>query len=289
MKLLRRFTIGLALGLWALTAASATVASTGKDFFTVTPCRIFDSRFGDPPVLASGTPRLVTIAGKCGIPANATEVSLNLTAVNATGDGHLTVYDPDLAPPATSVLNFHAHKTRANNAIVTLSTSGQIAVLPTVLGTSATVDVVIDTAGYMASSVTAVADSATVTEDDPATTIDVLANDSNPNALTFSIASVTQPANGTVVITNSGADLTYQPNANYCNTPPGTTLDTFTYTITPGGSTATVSVTVNCVDDPPVAVDDSATVTEDAPATAIAVLANDTDIDGCPSRRSRGA
>ena len=58
--------------------------------------------------------------------------------------------------------------------------------------------------------------------------------------------------------------------------------DTFTYTLAPGGSTATVSVTVTCVDDPPVAVDDSATVVEDAAATTIDVLANDTDVDGGP-------
>ena len=36
--------------------------------------------------------------------------------------------------------------------------------------------------------------------------------------------------------------------------------DDFTYTLTPGGSTATVRVTVTCVDDAPVAVDDTATV-----------------------------
>ena len=66
------------------------------------------------------------------------------------------------------------------------------------------------------------------------------------------------------MITGGGTGLTYQPNPNYCNDPPGTTLDTFTYTLTPGGSTATVSVTVTCVDDPPVAVNDTATVVEDA-------------------------
>ena len=64
--------------------------------------------------------------------------------------------------------------------------------------------------------------------------------------------------------------------------PPGGTPDTFTYTLTPGGSTATVSVTVTCVDDPPMAVNDAATVAEDAAATAIDVLANDTDVDGGP-------
>jgi hypothetical protein len=85
------------------------------------------------------------------------------------------------------------------------------------------------------------------------------------------------------VITGGGTGLTYDPSANYCNEPPGTTPDTFTYTLN-GGSTATVSVTVECVDDPPVAVNDTASVEEGAGATAIDVLANDTDIDGGPKQ-----
>jgi len=125
----------------------------------------------------------------------------------------------------------------------------------------------------------AVNDSKTITEDDPATAINVLANDTDVDGGPKSISSVTQPANGTVVITGGGTGLTYQPNANYCNNPPGTSPDTFTYTLN-GGSTGTVSVTVTCVDDPPTAVNDSKTITEDDPATAINVLANDTDPDG---------
>ena len=128
----------------------------------------------------------------------------------------------------------------------------------------------------------AVDDTATVAEDSGATTIDVLANDVDPDPVGITIASVTQPANGTVVVAADGADLTYQPNADYCNTQTGGSPDTFTYTLTPGGSTATVSVTVTCVDDPPIAVNDSATVAEDDPATTIDVLANDTDIDDGP-------
>jgi hypothetical protein len=128
----------------------------------------------------------------------------------------------------------------------------------------------------------AVDDSATKAEDSGATAIDVLANDTDVDGGSKTIESVTQPANGTVAITNSGADLTYEPDANYCNDQPGTDPDTFTYTLSPGGSTATVSVKVTCVDDPPVAVNDSATVLEDAAATNVSVLTNDTDIDGGP-------
>ena len=107
----------------------------------------------------------------------------------------------------------------------------------------------------------------------------MLANDTDTDGGPISVDSVTQPDNGTVVITNGGDDLTYEPDPNFCNNPPGTTTDDFTYTLAPGTSTATVSVTVTCADDDPVAVDDSATVAEDADATAIDVLANDTDVD----------
>ena len=55
----------------------------------------------------------------------------------------------------------------------------------------------------------AVDDSKTVTEDDPATAIDVLANDTDVDGGPKSVASVTQPAHGTVVITGGGTGLTY--------------------------------------------------------------------------------
>ncbi|MCP3962042.1 MAG: hypothetical protein GY719_29725 [bacterium] len=93
----------------------------------------------------------------------------------------------------------------------------------------------------------AVDDVATVTEDDPATATDVLLNDTDVDAGPISVASVTQPAGGTVV--NNGTDVTYQPNADFCND--GTPTDDFTYTLAPGGSTATVRVTVTCVNDAP--------------------------------------
>ncbi len=125
---------------------------------------------------------------------------------------------------------------------------------------------------------TAADDTATVTEDDPATTIDVLANDTDVDAIT--ITRVTQPTNGTVVITDNGDDLTYEPAPNYCNSGAGPD-DTFTYTIN-GGDTATVSITVTCVDDNPLAVDDAATVLMKVSATTIDVLANDTDVDAGP-------
>jgi hypothetical protein len=142
----------------------------------------------------------------------------------------------------------------------------------------------------------AVNDSATVLEDSGATAIAVLANDTDVDGGAKAIALTTQPAHGTVAITGGGSGLTYAPNANYCNAVSAPSLmsafglagnapasrDTFSYTLSPGGSTATVTVTVICVDDPPVAAGDAVTVAEGSVANALDVLANDTDIDAGP-------
>src|SRR5207249_4633520 len=122
-------------------------------------------------------------------------------------------------------------------------------------------------------------------EDASATSIDVLANDStgpaNESTQTLTITSVTQPAHGTVAITNSGADLTYTPDADY-NGP-----DSFTYTITDNGTTngvldaktdtATVTMTVTPVNDAPVATSGSAASTNEG--TLVSASITFTDIE----------
>ena len=117
-------------------------------------------------------------------------------------------------------------------------------------------------------------DDSVTTDEDMAVTIDVLANDSDADGDTLSINSVTDPANGSVV--NNGSDVTYTPDADFNGT------DSFDYTISDGNggtNTATVTVTVNAVNDDPVASDDSATTDEDT-AVTIDVLTNDSDVDG---------
>lgn len=94
----------------------------------------------------------------------------------------------------------------------------------------------------------AVNDSATVGHDSGANTIDVLANDIDHGA-SLAVASTTNGAHGTAAVTNGGANVAYTPAASYCGP------DSFTYSLTPGGSTATVTVDVLC----PTAVDDSFT------------------------------
>ena len=118
----------------------------------------------------------------------------------------------------------------------------------------------------------AAADAATTTEDTP-TTIDVLANDTDAEDDPLTITSTTDGTDGATAI--AAGQITYTPNPDTNGT------DTFTYTIDDGTgqtSTASVTVAVTAVNDPPTAADDTATTTEDTPTT-IDVLANDTDTD----------
>ena len=137
--------------------------------------------------------------------------------------------------------------------------------------TTATVDV---TVGAVNDPPVAVNDVAT-TDEDTSVTISVLANDSDPDGDALNLASVTQGANGSVTINQNGT-VTYAPDANFNGT------DSFTYTISDGNggsTTATVDVTVNPINDPPVAVNDAATTDEDT-SVIISVLNNDSDPDG---------
>ena len=106
------------------------------------------------------------------------------------------------------------------------------------------------------------------------------ANDTDVDGDTLTITSVSGSTGGTATRSGGGATVTFAPSANLC----GNGAGGFDYTISDGhGGTDSGHVTVNivCVDDAPVANDDTTTVTEDtATDVTAAILANDTDIDG---------
>ena len=119
----------------------------------------------------------------------------------------------------------------------------------------------------------AINDLATTNEDTPVT-ISVLGNDTLDNAatgpLSVSAVGLTAPAHGT--LQRNGNQFIYTPALNYNGS------DSFTYTaIDASGNTdtATVSITINAVNDNPIAVNDSRTMNEDTGPLVISVLAND--------------
>ena len=119
------------------------------------------------------------------------------------------------------------------------------------------------------------ADDEASTDEDVAVTVDVLANDTDPDGDSLRVASVSAPANGTAEVAAGGGVL-YTPAANWRGT------DSFTYEVDDGNggtASASVEVTVAPVNDLPEAAGDTASTVEDS-AVVVDVLANDTDIDG---------
>ncbi|MDX8348616.1 Ig-like domain-containing protein [Cognatiyoonia sp. IB215446] len=119
----------------------------------------------------------------------------------------------------------------------------------------------------------AVSDTAEVDEDETIL-IDVLANDTDGNGDTLTITDVEKPANGVAII-DSG-QIRYFPDPDFNGS------ETITYTVDDGRGgvvTGVVNVTVNSVNDAPMATADTATLEEDG-TILIDVLANDSDPDG---------
>ena len=121
----------------------------------------------------------------------------------------------------------------------------------------------------------AVADIATVSEDAATTSIDVIANDTSEEEDTLTLTLVNTSGIGTVSINLDGVSVDYTPSADFNGT------EVITYTVSDGTDTATgtLTVTVTPVNDAPVAIADTATVSEDTATTSIEVIANDTDVD----------
>ncbi len=151
--------------------------------------------------------------------------------------------------------------------------------------------------GALDSNVATVTITVTPVNDDPAATDDayttdedvtlvvaapgVLANDGDVDQDDLASYALTQPAHGTLQLASDGS-FTYVPEPNWHG------IDTFTYQLVatpalnaPWTDEATVTITVNSVNDTPVAVDDFYTTDEDTTLTVAApgVLANDSDVD----------
>ena len=110
--------------------------------------------------------------------------------------------------------------------------------------------------------------------------VGVLGNDTDVENDPLTATVVAGPTNGILVLNPDGS-FTYTPNANFNG------VDSFTYQANDGtapSNIATVNITVNAVNDAPVANNDIFNTNEDAPLNiaAAGVLGNDTDVDGDP-------
>lgn len=137
--------------LWALPGFAGS--SSPSDYVPVTPCRLIDTRaasqvgpFGSP--IGEGASITVTgrgDSGECDLPADASALMVNATAVGATARTHLTIWPSDDEMPLASSLNPAPGQPPVPNAVATsLSADGKF----DMFNRFGNVDVVVDVTGY---------------------------------------------------------------------------------------------------------------------------------------------
>jgi hypothetical protein len=136
----------------AARSVAPAVTSTSAAYTAVTPKRVLDTRDGTggvpvAPVGAGATIDL-TVAGANGVPASATGVVLNVTAVNMTANGFLAVF-PTAGSHNTSNLNYMAGQGPVANLVESpLGTGGAVSFF----NSAGSTNVIADLQGYFAPS-----------------------------------------------------------------------------------------------------------------------------------------
>ena len=208
--------LGVLIGPLAL-AASATVSPHATSpvmgsYLTVTPFRITDTRpnSGQPNagkyLTANSTLNVqVTRVGTASVPAGTAAVVLNVTAVDPTASGFLTVFPAGITMPTVSNLNFAPGETVANLVTVPLSSSGTVSIY----NHAGDTNIVVDVEGYYTSTPLANG-SGLYNSLSPVRALGTLAAGSaiGPNtsqAVTVTGTATAVPANATAVVVNATA------------------------------------------------------------------------------------
>ena len=121
-----------------LLAAPERVVDTRPGFATV------DDLYAGIGRRAAGSTLEVQVAGRAGIPANATVVVLNVTAVAPVERGYVTVHPSGTDRPNASNVNYASGRNTANEVIARVGVDGSVSVY-----TSAAIHLVIDIAGHL--------------------------------------------------------------------------------------------------------------------------------------------
>jgi len=103
----------------------------------INPARVLDTRGGETTVdgvdqgqgaAGAGTVTHVQIAGRAGVPADATAVALNVTVTEPDAAGYATVFPCGTEPPTASNLNYTTGLTVANLAISKIGADGGVCI-----------------------------------------------------------------------------------------------------------------------------------------------------------------
>lgn len=106
--------------------STSSVPRTGLQ--TLSPARLLDTRRSGG-ALGAGAVRKIQVRGRGGVPASgAGSVAVNITAVEPTAAGWLTVWPTGTSRPGTSSVNFPARAVVANAVVTGIGSDGTISV-----------------------------------------------------------------------------------------------------------------------------------------------------------------
>ena len=149
-------TVDVIVDLFGYYAPSNSASPMGR-YVPLTPSRLMDTRNGTGTCLNSTTPQstachplsgnqtdMLAVTNRGGVPlTGVNSVELNVTVVNPSNAGYLTVYTTGTSQPTVSNLNFSAGETISNRVIVAPG-SGYVSIY----NFSGNVDVVVDVNGW---------------------------------------------------------------------------------------------------------------------------------------------
>ena len=123
--------------------------NTAKQFYPVTPVRALDTRIGTGGVsspVGQGASIALTIRGANGIPAGASAIVMNTTAVTPNAASFLTAWPTGVTQPLASNLNYVAGDVVPNLVQVGIGSNGKVSLF----NNAGSVDLVVDLTGYFA-------------------------------------------------------------------------------------------------------------------------------------------
>lgn len=124
---------------------------TGSTFEPLAPVRALDTRVGTGGLTTfrHGVPQTLKVTEANGVPAGAVAITANLTAIQQTSAGRLSVTLAPAPVPSTNTLNFGSGGTRSNGIFAKLDPTGSLSItFQSLTSTSATTDVILDVTGY---------------------------------------------------------------------------------------------------------------------------------------------
>ncbi len=248
-------------------AANGGVDTSSPLQFTIAVSAVNDAPVANSDSWSTNEDTPLTISSK-GVLTNDTDVDgdvLVATLVTAPAHGTLAlsadgsfVYTPSLNFNGTDSFTYMANDGTLDSAVTTVS----ILVNP------------INNAPLAVNDTYSIAEDTTLTFGPPG----LLANDTDVDGDVLSVTLVAGPSHGSLVLNTDGS-FSYKASLNY-NGP-----DSFTYVANDGvldSLLATVALTINAVNDTPVSLNDTYSISEDTTLMIgpPGLLANDTDIDG---------